>query len=210
MGIALGIPSLMHGLAIMGGTEAKIRHTFTTKGLFGWLKRIRWSEPAIACLAGSLLIFAIGGWSGTVETTLQLNLVSHNTMAVPGHLHQTVTGGMTIAFMGFAFYLVPMLVRRRLWMPKLATFAAWTYVVGMLTATSFQMWAGALGVPRRTADIGYGGEAPGNWDLPMNLNGIAGGVAGLGGALFIVIMVMTLVVGKRTEEPGELVPSALK
>ena len=210
MGIALGIPSLMHGLAIMGGTEAKIRHSFSTKGLFGWLGRIRWSDPAVACLTGSLLIFAFGGWSGTVQTTLQLNMVTHNTMSIPGHLHQTVVGGMTIAFMGFAFYLVPMLVRRALWMPKLASFAAWAYVIGMLFATSFQTWAGALGVPRRTWDQSYGGEAPGNWDLPMNLNGISAGVAGLGGALFIVIMVATLLIGKRTDDPAELVPSALK
>jgi cytochrome c oxidase subunit 1 len=210
MGIALGIPSLMHGLAIMGGTEAKLRHMFTTKGLFGWLKRIRWSQPAIAALTGSLLIFAIGGWSGTAETTLQLNLISHNTMWVPAHLHQTVVGGMTIAFMGFAFYLVPLLVRRALWMPKLASVSAWTYVIGMLLLTSFQSWAGALGVPRRTADISYGGEGPSNWDLPMNLNGIAAGIAGLGGALFVLIMVMTLVAGKRTDDPAELIPSAIK
>jgi cytochrome c oxidase subunit 1 len=210
MGIALGVPSLMHGLAIMGGTEAKIRSMGYRQGLFGWLGRIRWSEPAVACLAGSLLIFAFGGWSGTVQTTLPLNLVTHNTMAIPGHLHQTVVGGMTIAFMGFAFYLVPLLVRRALWMPKLATLAAWAYVIGMLALTSFQTWAGAVGVPRRTWDMSYGGEAPGNWDLPMNLNGIAAGLAGLGGALFVVIMVMTLLAGKRTEDPDLLVPSALK
>ncbi len=209
MGIALGIPSLMHGLAILGGSEAKLR-SLGAQGLFGWLRKIKWSEPAMAALAGSLVIFALGGWTGTAETTLQLNLVSHNTMWVPAHLHQTVVGGMTIAFMGFAYYLVPLLVRRRLWMPRLASVQAWLYVAGMLALTSFQSWAGALGVPRRTADMSYGGEAPGGWDLPMNLNGIAAGVTGLAGALFIVIMVMTLLVGKRTDDPEELAPLAVK
>ena len=42
----------------------------------------------------------------------------------------------------------------------------------------------------------------------MDLMGVAGAVAGLGGALFVVIMVMTLLRGKRTESPDELAISA--
>ena len=38
----------------------------------------------------------------------------------------------------------------------------------------------------------------------MDLMGVAGGIAGIGGALFVVIMVMTLLRGKRTEDPDEL------
>ena len=109
-------------------------------------------------LAGSLLIFAVGGWSGTAETTLPLNMVSHNTMWVPAHLHQTVVGGTTLAFMGFAYMLVPLLVRRELWSHRLAAWQAWLYVAGMLIMTTAQSWAGALGVPRRTADTSYGGD----------------------------------------------------
>jgi hypothetical protein len=44
----------------------------------------------------------------------------------------------------------------------------------------------------------------------MDLMGIAGGLAGLGGALFVVIMVMTLLRGKRTDDPALLTPSAVK
>ena len=209
MGFGLGVPSLMHGLAVMGGVEAKLRREGAT-GLFGWLKRIRWGHAGVAALAGSLLIFAVGGWSGTAETTLPLNMVSHNTMWVPAHLHQTVVGGTTLAFMGFAYMLVPLLVRRELWSHRLAAWQAWLYVAGMLIMTTAQSWAGALGVPRRTADTSYGGDGLSSWDAPMNIAGVGVGLAALSGALFVVIMVLTLLVGKRTDDPARLVPSAVK
>jgi len=208
LGFALGVPSLMHGLAVMGGAEAHLRKQGAT-GLFGWLKRVKWGNPGIAALAVSMLIFAIGGWNGTAETTLPLNMVSHNTMWVPAHLHQVVTGGTTVAFMGFAYYLIPLLVRRRLWGFKWATFQIYLYGVGMFVMTMAQSWAGTLGVPRRTWEIGYSGQAPSGWDLPMNIAGFGAGLSGVAGALFVVIMVATLLIGKRTDDPAELAPSGL-
>ncbi len=209
MGFMLGVPSLMHGLAIIGGAEHEVRRLGPTT-LFGWLRKLRWDHAGVVALAGSLLIFAFGGWSGTVETTLPINAVAHNTMNVVGHLHQTVTGGMTLAFMGFAYYLIPVLVRRRLWSHRLAVIQAYLYTIGMLVMTNAQIWAGALGVPRRTADISYDGLAPGGWDLPMNIAGAGVIISGLAGGMFIVIMVATLLIGKRTEEPEELVPYGIK
>lgn len=207
-GFALGVPSLMHGLAVMGGVEATLRR-LGPASLFGWLRRIRWGNPGVAALTCSLLLFAIGGWSGTAQTTLQLNLVSHNTMWIPGHIHGVVVGGTTLAFMGFAYMLVPLLVRRALWSSRLATVQAYLYGSGLLWMILAMSWAGTLGVPRRTAEISYGGDAPGGWDLPMNLVGVGASLAGLGGALFIVNMVLTLLVGRRTEDPERLVPSAV-
>ena len=207
-GFALGVPSLMHGLAVMGGVEATLRKLGPTS-LFGWLRRLDWGNPGVAALTGSLLLFAIGGWSGTAQTTLQLNLVSHNTMWIPGHVHGVVVGGTTLAFMGFAYFLVPLLVRRALWSRRLATVQAYLYGFGLLWMILAMSWAGTLGVPRRTAEIGYGGAAPGGWDLPMNLVGVGASIAGLAGALFVVNMVLTLLRGKRTEDPEQLVPSGV-
>jgi len=209
MGFALGVPSLMHGLAVMGGIEHRIRRDLGVRSLFGWLGRLNWGNAGVAALASSLLLFAIGGWSGTAETTLQLNIVSHNTMWVPAHIHTVVVGGTTLAFMGFAYYLVPMLTRRALIWPRLATFQAYAYGGGLLLMTTAQSWAGTLGVPRRTASIEYGGDAPGGWNLPMNIAGAGVGLVSLAGGLFIVLMVATLVAGKRTEDPERLVPSGI-
>lgn len=208
-GFALGVPSLMHGLAVMGGVEAALRKLGPTS-LFGWLRRVRWGNPGVAALTCSLLLFAIGGWSGTAQTTLQLNMVSHNTMWIPGHLHAVVVGGTTLAFMGFAYFLVPLLVRRALWSQRVATVQAYLYGVGLLWMILAMSWAGIEAVPRRTAETSYGGAAPGGWDLPMNLVGVGAGIAGVAGLLFILNMVLTLLAGRRTEDPESLVPSGVR
>jgi cytochrome c oxidase subunit 1 len=202
MGFGLGVPSLMHGLAVMGGAEARLRNRGAT-GLFGWLRRIDFKNAAIAALACSLILFAFGGWTGTAQTTLQLNMVTHNTMWVPAHVHAIVVGGTTLAFMGFAYLLVPLLTQRRLWGGRLATVQAYLYAAGLMLLVVTQSWAGMLGIPRRVSRVDVGSD-PHSWRLPMDLMGVAGGIAGIGGALFVVIMVMTLLRGKRTEDPDEL------
>ncbi len=207
-GFALGVPSLMHGLAVMGGVEATARKLGPTS-LFGWLRRIRWGNPGVAALTCSLLLFAIGGWSGTAQTTLQLNLISHNTMWIPAHVHGVVVGGTTLAFMGFAYFLVPMLVGRALWSARLATVQAYLYGFGLLWMILAMSWAGVLGVPRRTAEISYGGDAPGGWNLPMNLVGVGASLAGIAGFLFVLNIVLTLVRGRRTDDPELLAPSGI-
>ncbi|HZO97548.1 MAG TPA: cbb3-type cytochrome c oxidase subunit I [Gaiellaceae bacterium] len=205
-GFGLGVPSLMHGLAVIGGSEARLRERGAT-GLFGWLRRVDYGNASIGALVCSLLLFAIGGWSGTVETTVQLNMLTHNTMWVPAHVHAIVVGGTTLAFMGFAYLLVPLLVRRQLWMPKLATAQAYLYGLGLLALVATQTWAGMLGIPRRVSRVDVGAD-PHSWRLPMDLMGAAASLAGLAGALFVVIMVMTLLRGKRTEDASLLAPSA--
>jgi cytochrome c oxidase subunit 1 len=206
MGFGLGVPSLMHGLAVMGGAEARLRSRGAT-GLFGWLRRIDFKHAGIAALTCSLLLFAIGGWSGTAQTTLQLNMVTHNTMWVPAHIHAIVVGGTTLAFMGFAYVLIPLLTQRRLWGGRLATVQAYLYAFGLLLLIATQTWGGMLGIPRRVSRVDVGAD-PHSWRLPMDLMGVAGGIAGIGGALFVVIMVMTLLRGKRTDDPDELAVGA--
>lgn len=206
MGFGLGVPSLMHGLAVMGGAEARLRERGAT-GLFGWLRRIDFKNASIAALACSLLLFAVGGWSGTVQTTLQLNMLTHNTMWVPAHVHAIVVGGTTLAFMGFAYLLVPLLTQRRLWGGRLAAVQVYLYATGLLSLVATQTWGGMLGIPRRVSRVDVGAD-PHSWRLPMDLMGVAGAVAGLGGALFVAIMVMTLLRGRRTEDPEELAVGA--
>ncbi len=194
-GFGLGIPSLMHGLAILGSIEIAGRN-LGAKGLFGWLKLVPWKEPGMAILMVSMALFAIAGWSGTVGTTVQLNMVTHNTMWVVSHLHGVVVGGTTMAFMGLSYYLVPLAARRQLFSRKMAQIQPYLYGVGLLIMVVTLNWAGFLGVPRRTPDISYGGASP-DWFLSMNLAGIGIALAIAGGVLYILNMVLTLTHGKK-------------
>jgi heme/copper-type cytochrome/quinol oxidase subunit 1 len=86
---------------------------------------------------------------------------------------------------------------------------AYLYGFGLLLLIATQTWGGMLGIPRRVARVDVGSD-PHSWRLPMDLMGVAGGVAGIGGALFVVIVVMTLVRGKHTDDASELAVSAEK
>ncbi|MDP2727874.1 MAG: cbb3-type cytochrome c oxidase subunit I, partial [Dehalococcoidia bacterium] len=178
MGFGLGIPSLMHGLAILGSLEIAGRKLGAT-GRFGWFRKIPWGEPGMAALMVSMALFAIGGWSGTIGTTVQLNMITHNTMWVPAHLHGVVVAGTTLSFMGLSYYLIPLAARRQLFSQSMARIQPYLYGAGLFIMMMTMSWAGFLGVPRRVADISYGGASP-DWFLPMNLLGIGIALAILG------------------------------
>ncbi len=194
-GFGLGIPSLMHGLAILGSVEIAGRRLGAT-GRFGWFRKIPWGEPGMATLMVSMALFAIGGWTGTIGTTEQLNLITHNTMWVPGHLHAVVVAGTTLSFMGLSYYLVPLVARRQLFSQGMARIQPYLYGAGLLIMMITMGWAGLIGVPRRVADISYAGASP-DWFLPMNLLGIGIVLAILGGIFYVLNIVLTLVHGKK-------------
>jgi len=149
----------------------------------------------------------LGGISGVMMGTEQLNLIIHNTIYVPGHFHATVVVGTTLAFMGLTYFLIPVLFRRVLAFPTLAKYQPYVFGLGMMAVSLFLMGAGTLGVPRRHWDIGFAGNAfpyefPGAAWLMMALAGMAGLVAIVGGGMYLLITVWSVFLGKRIETPG--------
>ena len=94
-----------------------------------------------------------------------------------------VVGGVTIALMGLT-YRVLAETGEIAW-PRLATVQPWLYGIGMLLVVIGMNWAGASGAPRKTFDPALGAAAA-RWVTPMNLMGLGGVVAVLGGAAFVV------------------------
>jgi len=71
----------------------------------------------------------------------------------------------------------------------------------------FMMGAGTLGVPRRHWDITFAGNAlahewPGTAYLMMGLTAIAGVAAVVGGAIYCLIAVCSIFLGKRIDVPA--------
>ena len=73
----------------------------------------------------------LGGISGVMMGTEQLNIIIHNTIYVPGHFHATVVIGTTLAFMALTYFLIPMLFRRELMFPGLAKWQPYLFGLGM-------------------------------------------------------------------------------
>ncbi|MGI9257899.1 MAG: cbb3-type cytochrome c oxidase subunit I, partial [Gammaproteobacteria bacterium] len=113
--------SMIHGLSVPGAIEAAQRAKGYRNGLFEWLRKAPWGNPAFSGMFMSLVLFGfLGGISGVVMGTEQINLIMHNTLYVPGHFHGTVVAGTTLAFMAITYILVPLIFRRELIMKKMA------------------------------------------------------------------------------------------
>ena len=195
--------SMVHGLTVPGAIEAAQRRNGYTKGVFEWLRKAPWGNPAFSGMFLSLVMFGfIGGISGVVLGTEQLNVLMHNTLYVPGHFHGTVVAGTTLAFMAATYLVLPLIFQREIVWPKLAKFQPYLFGIGAAGISMFMMGAGTLGVARRHWDITFSdAELPFSYSagafLMMGLNGIFAIIAALGGAIFVIVVVATVLFGKK-------------
>jgi len=202
--------SLIHGMTVPGSVEAAQRRRGLTNGLFEWLRKAPWGNPAFSGMFLSLLMFGIiGGISGVVLGTEQINIIMHNTLYVPGHFHGTVVAGTTLAFMAMTYLLIPLVFRRELIFKRLARWQPYVFGIGAAGISLFMMGAGTLGVSRRHWDIGFSDailqfDYPGAAYLMMGLNGLSAILATIGGIAYVVIAVGSVLFGKRLEDSTTL------
>ncbi len=199
------LASMIHGLTIPGAMEVAQRQKGFTKGLFEWLRKAPWGNPVFSGVFISLVGFGfLGGISGVMMGTEQLNMIIHNTVYVPGHFHATVVIGTTLTFMALTYYLIPVLFKREMIAPRLARWQPYLFGFSMYFFTLVMMGAGTLGVARRHWDMSFSGmpmayEWPGAAYLMMGLVGIGGLAAIAGGAIYIYVTVGSLLWGKRLD-----------
>jgi cytochrome c oxidase subunit 1 len=202
------LASMIHGLTVPGSIEVAQRGKGFNKGLFEWIRKAPWGNPVFSGMFMSLIGFGfIGGISGVVMGTEQINIIIHNTIYVPGHFHATVVLGTTLAFMALTYFLIPTLFKRELIWKGLVKWQPYLFGFGMAVFTLTMMGAGTMGVERRHWDMAFTGSAlgyqyPGSAYLMMGLVGISGMVAIVGGALYILITVGSILFGKRVEVTG--------
>ncbi len=90
------------------------------------------------------------------------------------------------------------------WWPKLAKIQPYLFALGVAGISLFMMGAGTLGVSRRHWDITFS-DAALSFDYPsaaflrMALNGIFAVLASLGGALYVLITVFSVLFGKKVD-----------
>ena len=199
------LASMIHGLTVPGSIEVAQRAKGYTKGMFEWLRKAPWGNPVFSGMFISLIGFGfLGGISGVVMGTEQINIIIHNTIYVPGHFHATVVIGTTLAFMSLTYFLIPVLFRRQVFLPGLAKWQPYIFGLSMMVFTLVMMGAGTLGVERRHWDMAFTDSALG-FDYPasaytlMGLVGISGTLAIVGGGIYILITVVSVFFGKRVE-----------
>jgi hypothetical protein len=145
--------------------------------LLNCAKPTRDQRPLHAALAWSLLLFGAGGVIGL--------MIHGSNVKIPAHYHGAIVG-VTLAFMGLAYHLLPRMGYAR---PhaRLAALQPALYGAGQLAHVIGLVWSGGYGVQRKVAgaeQVLRGLEQV----AAMGLMGLGGLAAVAGGLLFIVIV----------------------
>ena len=210
------LASMIHGMTVPASVEVAQRRHGLGKGLFQWLTKAPWGNPSFAALMLSLVLFGfMGGITGVTFGAEQVNIISHNTLRIPGHFHSTVVAGTTLAFMGLTYYVVPLIWRRRIVAPKLALLQIYAFGIGVAIFAAGMTTAGSYAVPRRHWDVQFAGaqfvppvEAAAY--VFLGVMGLGGLLAALGGALYVGITVLSVFFGQRIpDQPGQVKLAAI-
>ncbi|HEX9594374.1 MAG TPA: cytochrome c oxidase subunit I [bacterium] len=136
---------------------------------------------------GLIIEFTIGGLSGIMHAAVPIDLQQTDSYFVVAHLHYVLFGGSALALFSAAYYWWPKMTGRLL-DERLGKWHFWLTIVGF-NGTFFPMhFLGIAGMPRRIYRY-----APGmGWDLWNMVATISAFILGLGVALFLVNLVLSL------------------
>ncbi len=169
-------------------------------GLFRWWARLPYGNPVFASFISAMVLFIFGGISGIVNASYNVNMVVHNTSFIFGHFHLTVGSAVTLTFMGLTYLILPQLSKRELCGRRLALLQSYLWLVGMLIFSFANLATGRMGVPRRT-DLGLSTyHFPPIVEHLEKMSAVGGVILYISSLLFFIVLVGTLIFGKRTQE----------
>ncbi len=130
-----------------------------------------------AALLASLVLFGVGGVIGA--------LIQGSNVKIPAHYHGSIVG-VTLAFMGLAYHLLPKLGYGEV-RGKLAARQLWIFADGQLLHVLGLVWSGGYGVQRKVAGAAQVLRTP-EEIAAMGLMGLGGLIAVIGGLMFLVLV----------------------
>jgi len=138
-------------------------------------------RPLRAALIASVVLFGAGGMIGF--------LIHGSNVKIPAHYHGSIVG-VTLAFMGVAYHLLPRLGFEAP-VSRLAAWQPYVYGGGQLLHIAGLLWSGGYGVQRKVAGAAQtlrsGAEVMG-----MGIMGLGGLIAVAGGLMFLVVMLRAM------------------
>ena len=135
-------------------------------------------KPINNAIIASILLFGAGG---------ALGFMTHgvNTI-IPAHYHGSIVG-VTLAFMGLTYYLLPRLGFSAP-VSKLARRQPYIYASGQFIHISALAIGGAMGIQRKTAGAAQGLDSV-TAKAVMGIMGLGGLIAIIGGIIFLVVTI---------------------
>ncbi len=122
----------------------------------------------------SIILFGVGGFIGF--------LIKGSNVTIPAHYHGSIVG-VTLAFMGMAYHLLPKLGFRKV-SGRIARWQPGLYGIGQLMHITGLAWSGGYGVQRKTS----GGLEQLEQVAGMGLMGLGGLISIIGGICFLVLV----------------------
>ena len=144
--------------------------------------KLPWSDPGFSSLIMSIAIFTIG--------SLTAFTISGVNVKIPAHYHGAV-GGVTIAFMGLGYKMLPLL-KREIYYKRLGTIQPYLYGMGLLLFMLGLFLAGSHGMQRKVYGSDQILDNLGKI-IGMGVMGVGGLVAIAGGASFVWNMLVSLI-----------------
>lgn len=198
-------PSLLTAFNIAATIERSGRKRGATN-MVDWFFKQPWGNPVIAAQFCGMLLFIIGGITGLMNASYNMNVALHNTTWVVGHFHTTLGGAVFLTYVSITFWILPMIRRRQLFQPRLATTMVYLWFIGMLIFGTTMGRAGIEGATRRTDLGGAGAYISDIVGLYMNGAAIAGVLLLISSILLYVVLIGTLFFSSKPLDESEVVP----
>lgn len=135
-------------------------------------------SPEGAAFLSSLLLFTAGGVLG--------HMIRGVNVVIPAHYHGSIVG-VTLAFMGIAYYALPRLGFGEV-KGKWAIWQPYIYGGGQLLHISGMAWSGGYGALRKTPGEVLSIQAK----MGMGFMGLGGLIAIIGGIIFVVVAIKAI------------------
>lgn len=170
-----------NGMIIAGGIAPVLLSLFIIPVLWKERAARKGKNKALwASLLMSLLLFMYGGVLG--------GLIQGQNIVIPAHYHGSIVG-ITLAFMGAAYLLLPRFGYRDVAGWKLAFWQPLVYGFGQIMHISGLAYSGGYGGLQRKTPCGGGVELAADIKAAMGFMGLGGLLAIIGGIMFVVVVV---------------------
>lgn len=193
MSLFVSVPTLIAFLVIVSSLELATRGKGAPTGLFGWIGRLPWANPAFAAMGVAIVSALAGLVFAFVLIQEKFAPLLSDTVFVPGYFHFFAVGAVSETFLAGFLVIIPALTRRPVWRPRVMAAMPWLVFAGLLVFGASGMLAGLQGVPRRTFDVAYDGQAPLGWRPLMLWLAIGGTIFALGLVVQVFGVARTLI-----------------
>jgi cytochrome c oxidase subunit 1 len=207
--LLVAVPSLATAFVMAASMELGARAN-GGRGLMGWWKKLpyldtnRWLFGYFFC---GLVIFILGGVTGIINASYNLDTVVHNTSWLPAHFHQTVAGPVFLSYIGMTLFLVAKLTGKQIKFPRTNVWVPYIWTLGIMIFSAGLYITGATGEPRRmNMGLTYANpQSPlyhADWQTGRMLGTVGGTIMAIAALMFFIVFFVTLF--SRSTKAGAL------